>query len=77
MNSQQGREFARMLARQARVNWGGGGAGRGSGGPGGAGGPGLGRALGGVGGIILLGGAALTINAALFNGRFLPRTGWQ
>lgn len=65
--NQQGREFARLLAKQARV-FGRSGPGRAqnsnSGGPTGGG---LGKALGGAGGLFLLGGAALTLNSALFN----------
>lgn len=42
-----------------------------SGGSGGQGGPGLGQALGGVGGIVLLAAAGLTVNNALFNGKLV------
>ncbi|KAK4051684.1 Prohibitin-2, subunit of the prohibitin complex (Phb1p-Phb2p) [Microbotryomycetes sp. JL221] len=57
----------RLMQQRARQGFGGGGgpASGGSGRPGGS--PRLGQALGGVGGIVLLAAAGLTINSALFN----------
>lgn len=66
--NQQGREFAKLFAQQVKT------LGQTSGRPGGSGGggfngpSGIGKALGGAGGLMLLGGAALTVNSALFNG---------
>ncbi|MBW0517058.1 hypothetical protein O181_056773 [Austropuccinia psidii MF-1] len=65
--NQQGREFAKLLAKQARVFGQSGGGRNPGGGFGGAGPSGIGKALGGAGGLMLLGGAALTLNSALFN----------
>ncbi|EGG11378.1 uncharacterized protein MELLADRAFT_70784 [Melampsora larici-populina 98AG31] len=66
--NQQGREFAKIFAQQVKN------LGHTSGRPGGSGGgnfgggpSGIGKALGGAGGLMLLGGAALTLNSALFN----------
>ncbi|EFP74498.1 Prohibitin-2, subunit of the prohibitin complex (Phb1p-Phb2p) [Puccinia graminis f. sp. tritici] len=64
--NQQGREFAKLLAKQARV-FGQSGPGRGSNSNFGGGPSGIGKALGGAGGLLLLGGAAITLNSALFN----------
>lgn len=65
--NQQGREFARLIAKQARV-FGQSGTGRGSNSNfGGGGQPGMAKALGGIGGLLLLGGTAVTLNSALFN----------
>jgi len=65
--NQQGREFARLLAKQARVFGQSGGTGRGTNSNFGAGPSGFGKALGGASGLLLLGGAAITLNSALFN----------
>lgn len=58
----------RLIQQRAQAGFRGGAPGGGSGG--GAGGPNLGQALGGVGGIVLLAAAGLTINSALFNGEW-------
>ncbi|KAH9466880.1 hypothetical protein MJO28_000511 [Puccinia striiformis f. sp. tritici] len=64
--NQQGREFAKLLAKQARM-FGQSGPGGGSNSNFGGGPAGIGKALGGAGGLLLLGGAAITLNSALFN----------
>lgn len=70
--NQQGREFAKLFAQQVKILGQSSGRPGGSGGGGGFGGPsGIGKALGGAGGLMLLGGAALTLNSALFNGMLL------
>ncbi|KNZ50588.1 hypothetical protein VP01_433g12 [Puccinia sorghi] len=65
--NQQGREFAKLLAKQARVFGQSAGTGRGTNSNFGAGPSGIGKALGGASGLLLLGGAAITLNSALFN----------
>ncbi|GAA6002566.1 prohibitin subunit PHB2 [Rhodotorula paludigena] len=57
----------RQRAQAAFGNGGGGGPRMGGGGGGGNGGPSFGQAVGGVGGVVLLAAAGLTINASLFN----------
>lgn len=62
----------RQRAQAAFGNGGGGGPRMGGGGGGGNGGPSFGQAVGGVGGVVLLAAAGLTINASLFNGASRP-----
>lgn len=59
----------RLMQQRAQQGFRGGATGGAGGGAGGSGGPNLGQALGGVGGIVLLAAAGLTINSALFNGQ--------
>lgn len=61
---------SRFIQQRAQAGFGKGPSSSGGGAGGSTGGPNLGQALGGVGGVVLLAAAGMTLNSALFNGEY-------